>query len=118
MITVTTVVCLALLSKTSNAMDALTLRKSLSEGVFQEWLNSFQAKETTEIPKEVFRRVMEELYRQRISDLNQITRKKVREVLKDLRLRKYYEHVTQITCRLNGKKPPRMSPEQEEQCSA
>ncbi len=40
MITVTTVVCLALLSKTSNAMDALTLRKSLSEGVFQEWLNS------------------------------------------------------------------------------
>ena len=83
---------------------------------FQEWLNSFQAKETTEIPKDVFRRVMEELYRQRISDLNQITRKKVREVLKDLKLRKYYEHVTQITCRLNGKRPPRMTPDQEEQC--
>ena len=83
---------------------------------FQEWLNSFQAKETTEIPKEVFERVMEELYRQRISDLNKITRKKVREVLKDLKLRKYYEHVTQITCRLNGKRPPRMTPDQEEQC--
>lgn len=83
---------------------------------FQEWLNSFQAKETTEIPKSVFDRVMEELYRQRISDLNDITTKKVREVLKDLKLRKYYEHVTQITCRLNGKRPPRMTPDQEEQC--
>ena len=83
---------------------------------FQEWLNSFQAKETTEIPESVFQRVMEELYRQRISDLNKITRKKVREVLKDLKLRKYYEHVTQITCRLNGKRPPRMTPDQEEQC--
>jgi hypothetical protein len=83
---------------------------------FQEWLNSFQAKETTEIPAIVFSRVMEELYRQRLSDLNQITTKKVREVLKDLKLRKYYEHVTQITCRLNGKQPPRMSPDQEEQC--
>ena len=83
---------------------------------FQEWLNSFQAKETTEIPQTVFDRVMEELYRQRISDLNEITTKKVREVLKDLKLRKYYEHVTQITCRLNGKRPPRMTPDQEEQC--
>ena len=83
---------------------------------FQEWLNSFQAKETTEIPQSVFTRVMEELYRQRLSDLNQITTKKVREVLKDLKLRKYYEHVTQITCRLNGKQPPRMTPDQEEQC--
>lgn len=83
---------------------------------FQEWLNSFQAKETTEIPQTVFDRVMEELYRQRISSLDDITTKKVREVLKDLKLRKYYEHVTQITCRLNGKRPPRMTPDQEEQC--
>lgn len=83
---------------------------------FQEWLNSFQAKETTEIPAEVFERVMEDLYRQRISDVNTITTKKVREVLKSLQLRKYYEHVTQITCRLNGKRPPRMTPDQEEQC--
>ena len=83
---------------------------------FQEWLNSFQAKETTEIPQDIFDRVMEELYRQRIHEPSKITTKKVREVLKDLKLRKYYEHVTQITCRLNGKKPPRMSPEQEEQC--
>jgi hypothetical protein len=83
---------------------------------FQEWLNSFQAKETTDIPQRIFDRVMEELYRQRISDPASITTKKIREVLKDLKLRKYYEHVTQITCRLNGKCPPRMTPEQEEQC--
>ena len=83
---------------------------------FQEWLNSFQAKETTEIPQEIFEKVMAELYRQRVSNPEQITTKKVREVLKDLKLRKYYEHVTQITCRLNGKRPPRMTPEQEEQC--
>ncbi len=83
---------------------------------FQEWLNSFQAKETTEIPQRIFDRVMGELYRQRISDPAAITTKKIREVLKDLKLRKYYEHVTQITCRLSGKCPPRMTPEQEEQC--
>ena len=83
---------------------------------FQEWLNSFQAKETTEIPDDVFQRVMNSLFSQRINDPSKITTKKVREILKDLKLRKYYEHVTQITCRLNGQKPPRMTPEQEEQC--
>lgn len=83
---------------------------------FQEWLNSFQAKETTDIPQEVYDRVMEELYRQRITDVSKITSKKVREVLKDLKYRKYYEHVTQISCRLTGRMPPRMTSQQEEQC--
>lgn len=83
---------------------------------FQEWLNSFQAKETTDIPQEVYDRVMEELYRQRITDVSKITGKKVREVLKDLKYRKYYEHVTQISCRLTGRMPPRMTSQQEEQC--
>jgi hypothetical protein len=83
---------------------------------FQEWLNSFQAKETTDIPQEVYDKVMEELYRQRITDIQKITSKKVREVLKDLKYRKYYEHVTQISCRLTGRMPPRMTSQQEEQC--
>ena len=59
---------------------------------------------------------MDELYRQRITDVSKITSKKVREVLKDLKYRKYYEHVTQIACKLTGRMPPRMTSHQEEQC--
>lgn len=83
---------------------------------FQEWLNSFQAKEGTEIPQTVLNQVMDELYRRRILDVNRIVPKKVREVLKDLKLWRYYEHTAQITSRISGRPPPRMSPQQEEQC--
>ena len=59
--------------------------------------------------------VMDEMYRQRVT-VDEITPKKVREVLKQLRLRKAYEHVAQITSRLTGKKPLRIPPEAEEMC--
>ena len=61
-------------------------------------------------------KIMEELYRQRISAPQDITQKKVREVLKTLKLRKAYEHVAQITCKLTGIRPLRIPPEAEETC--
>jgi hypothetical protein len=83
---------------------------------FNEWLQQVQAKENFEIPNEILQSVMEELHRQRITSLEEITPKKVREVLKTLKLRKAYEHVAQITSRLTGVRPLRVPVEVEEMC--
>jgi DNA-directed RNA polymerase subunit RPC12/RpoP len=83
---------------------------------FQEWLNTFQAKESTEVPDTVVSRVMEHLYQhQHIRTSSDISQKLVRAVLKDLKLRKYYDHAPQITARITGVLPPRMTPFQAEQ---
>lgn len=73
-----------------------------------------QAKENMEIPQDIIDKVMEELHRQRVSDPQQITHKRVREILKTLKLRKTYEHVAQITSRITGQPAPKLSPEVEE----
>lgn len=83
---------------------------------FNEWLQQVQAKENFEISDEVLQQVMDELYRQRVTTVHDITPKKVREVLKTLKLRKAYEHVAQITSRLTGVRPMRIPPEAEETC--
>ena len=83
---------------------------------FNEWLQQVQAKETYEISNDVLQAVMEELHRQRVTCIKEITTKKVREVLKLLKLRKAYEHVAQITSRLTGVHPLRVPPEVEEMC--
>jgi hypothetical protein len=83
---------------------------------FNEWLQQVQAKENFDFSDENMQNIMEELYKQRITTNEQITQKKVREVLKTLKLRKAYEHVAQITCRLTGVKPMRIPPEAEETC--
>lgn len=83
---------------------------------FIEWMNTFQAKESTEVPAEVVQQVMEYLYNvKKVKDASKIVQKKVREVMKELKLRKYYDHCAQITARITGKLPPRMTPFQAEQ---
>ena len=83
---------------------------------FNEWLQQVQAKETFEISQEILEAVMAELHRQRVTSVEHVTPKKVREVLKTLKLRKAYEHVAQITCKLTGRRPLRISSETEEMC--
>lgn len=83
---------------------------------FNEWLQQVQAKESMEIPQNIIDAVMNELYRQRITDINEINPKKIREILKILKFRKTYEHVQQICSRITGKVAPKMSPETEEMC--
>ena len=82
---------------------------------FKEWLDSVQAKESSEIPMDVLEQVMQKLHSNRITDPNKITNVMVRQALKELKLRRYYENVTLISCLLSGKRPPRLSPEQETQ---
>ena len=83
---------------------------------FNEWLQQVQAKESFDLPEENMQAIMEELHRQRITDVADITQKKVREVLKTLKMRKAYEHVAQITSRLTGVKPMRIPTDAEEMC--
>lgn len=81
---------------------------------FSEWLASIQAKENLDIPIETLQLIMQRLQDERVSDVEDITVHKVREILKKLKMRKYYEHVQLITCKITGRQPPRMTPEMEE----
>jgi predicted nucleic acid-binding Zn-ribbon protein len=81
---------------------------------FNEWLAQFQAKESTEIPAEVYDAIVAELKKERIMDYRTLKQSKVREILKKLKYNKYYEHVPHIMNRLNGQTAPVMSREIEE----
>jgi hypothetical protein len=81
---------------------------------FNEWLAQFQAKESTEIPEDVFQAILEELKKERITNPETIKPTKVREILKKLKCTNFYEHVPYILNRINGKNAPVMSREVEE----
>jgi hypothetical protein len=81
---------------------------------FNEWLAQFQAKESTQIPQEVYDALMVELKKERISDFRTLKPMKVREILRKLKYNKYYEHVPHIINRLNGQNAPVMTRETEE----
>jgi hypothetical protein len=75
---------------------------------FNEWLAQFQAKETTEIPDEVYDWILLELRKERRHNERNISASKMKSILKKLRLNKYYEHIPHITNRLNGQVAPVM----------
>lgn len=84
---------------------------------FNEWLNQTQARQSTEIPEELYDRILLEIKKQRITNMAELTPAKVKEILKKLKgdARKYYEHIPFIIHRLNGKPMPHFPPELEEQ---
>jgi hypothetical protein len=84
------------------------------ENHFNEWLNQFQARETTNIPDEIIDQLRVEFKKTKIKKLNEITHAKVKSILKKLKHNKYYEHVPYIANLLNGIKPHRMTQELED----
>ena len=83
---------------------------------FREILAQFQAKESTQIPSDIFENIQSQIKKERI-DVSEITNEKTKEILKKFGYNKYYEHITFIKDKL-GIKPPVMSPELEERlCS-
>jgi hypothetical protein len=85
---------------------------------FREWCNQVQGKESTDIPNEVFEKILNEIKKEKINDTKNITYNKMREILKRLRINKYYEHINYIINRINGIPTPQFSPELEEKlCS-
>lgn len=85
---------------------------------FREWCNQVQGKESTDIPDEIFEKILAEIKKEKIIDLKKITYTKMRDILKRLRINKYYEHINYIINRINGIPTPQFSPELEEKlCS-
>lgn len=81
---------------------------------YQEWLNQIQGKETTDIPEDIFDKILLELKIQRITDKKDITRQKIKDILKKLKINKYYEHIPYIMNRITGIPNPNLTPELEE----
>ena len=81
---------------------------------FNELLAQFQAKESTDIPTDVFDNILLELKKERITDMSNLKITKLREILRKLKCTKYYEHIPTIIYRLNGKSAQIMSREVEE----
>jgi hypothetical protein len=82
---------------------------------FNEWLAQFQAKETTDIPEEVYKGILRELKKNKFLSIEDISYKNMREILKKLKHNKYYEHIPHIINMLNGKKAPILTRQYEEQ---
>jgi hypothetical protein len=81
---------------------------------FREILSQFQAKESTDIPKEIIDQISSQVKKERIQ-LSQLTNKKMKEILKKLKYNKYYEHIPTIINQFCGIRAPKMTPELEQQ---
>ena len=81
---------------------------------FNEWLAQFQAKESTEIPDDVYDAILFQLKREQITNMSTLKPTKLREILRKMKCSKYYEHIPHIINRLNGQNAPFMSREDEE----
>ena len=79
-----------------------------------EFLAQFQAKETTDIPEDVYNEILIEIKKERITNMVQITPDKMRILLKKIKKNDYYEHIPYIINQLNGLPAPVIAPEIEE----
>tara|TARA_B100001741_G_scaffold107844_2_gene88831 strand:+ start:2901 stop:3863 length:963 start_codon:yes stop_codon:yes gene_type:complete len=82
---------------------------------FNEYLDSFMARQSGSVPDEVFEEIFKELRKQRITDFSQLNQKRLRGIMKNLRLNKYYESAPFILYRIKGEKPPELTPTIEQQ---
>ena len=78
---------------------------------FREWLNQFQAKESTEIPESVFTDIVKEINRNRINDLSELNRDIMQSILKKLGYNNLYEHIPYIINKLSNLPPPKINSE-------
>jgi len=81
---------------------------------FNEWLAQFMARESSEISKEIYDQILTELYKQKMTDLTQLTIPLIEQILKKLKLTQYYEHTTHIISKLSGIPPPSINRKTEE----
>lgn len=81
---------------------------------FSEWLSQFQALETTSIPDLVYKKINDEIKKQKIKDLSKMNNIKMRKILKKIGENKYYEHIPHIINKINDIPPPKLSKELDE----
>jgi predicted RNA-binding Zn-ribbon protein involved in translation (DUF1610 family) len=80
---------------------------------FREWLNQFQAKQSPDIPEQVFIDILKELNKNRIVDLSTLNKKNMKIILKKLGYNIYYEHIAYIINKLNNLPPPKITKDME-----
>jgi hypothetical protein len=80
---------------------------------FREWLNQFQAKQSPEIPEQVYKDIITELNKNRISDFSELNKKKMKSILKKLGYNTYYEHIHYIINKLSNLPPPKITRDME-----
>lgn len=81
---------------------------------FNEWLNQVQGKETTEVPEEIYDMILLEIKKRKMTNMADLTHKRLKDILKKLRANRYYEHIAFLINRLNGLPIPHLSNELEE----
>jgi len=79
-----------------------------------ERLNQFQAKESTEIPKEIYINILKELKKNKIKSIKSLTFLKLKVILKKLKYNKYYEHIPHILSKIKKEPAPILSRAHEE----
>lgn len=79
-----------------------------------ECISQIQGKETTDIPQEVYDMILLEIKKQKITNMAELTPKKLRGILKKLKLNRYYEHLIHLVNKLTGINIPHFDPEIEE----
>ena len=80
---------------------------------FREWLNQFQAKQSPDIPEQIFIDIVKELNKNRITDLSLLNKKNIKIILKKLQYNNFYEHVAYIINKLNNLPPPKITRDME-----
>jgi hypothetical protein len=80
---------------------------------FIEWLNQFQARESTEIPKHAYDIILDDIRKNRLN-IKKITFTKMKQILKKLKLHQYYEHTSHILSTITGCPPPILCREMED----
>ncbi len=70
---------------------------------FNETLAQIQAKESTDIPEEIFDKIRNELKRERVTNMKKLTKKMIKKYLNRLGYNKYYEHAPYIIQKISGK---------------
>jgi len=76
---------------------------------FKEWLNQFQARETTDISEDVFDNILKELQKNRVKDFTKLNRSKMQKILKKLGYNKLYEHIPFIINKISGLPAPKIT---------
>jgi len=81
---------------------------------FNEWLAQFQAKESTEISEDIYKKIFDEIHKNVNLDIKKIKPKQMKSILKKLGYNKYYENIPHIINVMSGKKAPSLSINEEE----
>jgi hypothetical protein len=79
-----------------------------------ECLNQFQAKESTEIPSEIYNEILVEIKKNKMST-TAIAFVKMKTILKKLRLNQYYEHIPHIISKITGRPAPTLNLDTEDE---